>query len=235
MRGHSRSFWHCPGWPNLRFAVMLGLAQAALFAVVYGGADWVTHQHSYRARVHLDADLAMPMVPGMALLYLSLIPLLWLAPFVLRSRRELLAYVMALAAATVAASVFFLAVPAADAFAPPDDETLGYFLPVYRVASALAGRHNYLPSLHVTFTTICILIYSGAAGALGKLVLGTWGAAIVASTLLTHQHYLLDVFSGLLLGAGAVYFAYLPRVPRRPPAAVETHRATRSRDRARLA
>ena len=37
-----------------------------------------------------------------------------------------------------------------------------------------------------------------------------WGGAIVASTLLVHQHYMLDVATGFMLGWGAVRLVYQP-------------------------
>jgi membrane-associated phospholipid phosphatase len=224
------AFFRWPGWGNLRFSLALGLAQSLLFAIIYGGADWIAHRHTYRVGMHLDADLAIPLVPAMAIAYLSLMPLLWMAPFVLHTRRELLAYVLALAAATVTAGFFFLALPAADAFEPPDDLLLGEFAPFYHTATTLALRHNYLPSLHVAFTTIGVLAYSTRAGLLAKLVLGVWGALIVASTLLTHQHYSLDVVGGLILGWGAVHLVYRRRVRRGDTGLAQKPPASQSRN-----
>jgi len=229
MSQHTPAFFRWPGWGNLRFALALGLAQSLLFAITYGGADWFAHRHTYRVGVHLDADLAIPLVPAMAIAYLSLMPLLWMAPFVLHTRRELLAYVVALAATTVIAGFFFLVLPAADAFEPPDDKMLGAFAPFYHTATMLALRHNYLPSLHVAFTTISVLAYSTRAGLLAKSVLGAWGVLIVASTLLTHQHYSLDVVSGLVLGWGAVHLVYRRGVGRGDTALAQTPLASPSR------
>jgi membrane-associated phospholipid phosphatase len=198
------SFWHWPGLRQLGYAALLGAAATALFAVVYGGADWFTHQHTYRVPVHTGLDLAMPLVPAMSMFYLSLNLMLWMTPFVLRTRRELEALALGIAAATLAAGAVFLILPAADAFDADDHRSLGAWAGTFKLARALALRHNYLPSLHVAYTVICLGALFPHAGPAGKMLLSAWGAAVVASTMLTHQHYVLDVVSGMLLGWAAL-------------------------------
>ncbi len=202
------SFWHWPGIAQLRYAMLLALAQSALFIAVYGGADWLTHQHAYRLQMHTNFDLSMPFVPALFVVYLSLNPLLWMTPFVLRSRRQLEAISLALAASTLVAGLVFVSLPAADAFERPSEPALGVWVHTYAIARALALRHNYFPSLHVAFTVICVLAFQRQATFRGQVLLAAWGMAIVASTVLTHQHYLLDVASGLLLGWAAEAFVY---------------------------
>jgi membrane-associated phospholipid phosphatase len=104
--------------------------------------------------------------------------------------------------------VFFLAAPGDDAFPVQDETSLGIWAPVVHLARNLALRHNYSPSLHVAFTTICLLIYGRGASLLAKSLLGLWCAGIIASTLLLHQHYLIDVAAGLLLGWLTVRLVY---------------------------
>ena len=75
-----------PGWPLFCEAIVLGTAQAIWWVFVYVGADWVTGLRSDRMRVHLAAELKVPLVPEFLLVYLSLDPLFLIAPFVLRTR-----------------------------------------------------------------------------------------------------------------------------------------------------
>ncbi len=194
----------------MAYAIGLGLAETAWFALIYGGAAYFTDRHGYRVALHTTADMAMPLVPAAAILYLSLNLLLWCAPFILRTRRELEGLTAALAVATLAAGIGFVCLPAADAFTAPSDGELGHWAGVFHFAQWLALTHNYFPSLHVAFTTICIVVYCQRASALGRLLLWGWGLAIVASTLLTHQHYLADVASGLILGWAAARWVYRP-------------------------
>ena len=207
-------FWHWPPPKQLAFAIGLGLAESAWFGVVYGGAACFSDRHNYRVALHTAADLAIPLVPATVLLYLSLNLLMWCAPFILHTRRELTAMTATLVIATLIGGVGFVCLPGADAFPEPSDADLGRWASVFHFARWLAMRHNYFPSLHVAFTTICVAIYCDRANTAGKLLLRGWGLAIVTSTLLTHQHYLADVASGLILGWAAVRWVYRPCLAR---------------------
>jgi membrane-associated phospholipid phosphatase len=191
-----------PGWPLLRFTLLLGSAQVLWFILIYGGTNWVTSQHSYRVRLHLDADLAVPFVPAAVLGYLSIYPLFWLAPFILRSRGQIIALNTTMAAVTLAAGVCFLICPGEAAF--HDTEEMGPWTGLVSFARQVALTWNFMPSLHVALSGVCVLAYVERAGALGKVVLWTWSAIISISTLLLHQHYVVDVITGYLLAwAGA--------------------------------
>lgn len=201
---------HWPGWSHLGYALAASIVPTALFVVVYGGADWLARLHEFRIAWHLDVDRAVPLVPAAALLYLSLNPLLWMSPLVLRNRRELRALAAALSIAMVVAGVFFIALPAGEIFAEPSPTELAAWAGPYRLARLVALRYNYFPSLHVAFTVVCVAAYSRYGTRVAKFGVTIWGIAIVASTLLTHQHYLLDVAGGLLLGWIVLRYVYLP-------------------------
>ena len=220
MTGDRARLWHWPGWGQLGYAIALGSAVTVWFVVAYGGADWfVEHIGPYRVRLHLALDLAMPLVPAMSVFYLSLNLLLWSAPFILRTRRELKGMAMALAVATFAAAICFVLLPGQDAFARPRDSALGGWAGIDHFARLLALSHNYLPSLHVAFTTIAVLAYGTHANRRQRAMLWSWGLAIIASTLLTHQHYIADVASGFLLGMLIFRTIYKPVAETVQPAA----------------
>lgn len=204
-------FW--PGWRQLSISISCGMAEGVLFAIVYGGANWLTSQHTWRMAAHTQYDLWIPFLPAMTLVYLSLTPLLWSIAFVLRSVAEVIAFVGTLAVATLVAGVFFLVLPAEHAYPSITAAELGVLEPWYRLMRTMALEHNYFPSLHVAFTTITIRVALRHASMISGAVFLVWGGAIVASTLLTHQHYLSDVAMGLLLGWLSVslgYDAWLP-------------------------
>lgn len=187
-----------PGWGLVRFFLLLGTAVALWWCLVYHGADWLTCLRPRRVRVHCEAELAMPFVPAFILAYLSLNLVFLPAPLILRSRRELRALALALAAVTAVAGIGFLLVPAEPAYAAQDP---GAWTGLFRLARGLALRHNLVPSLHVAMSCLCLDAYATRFGPTGRMVLGTWAAAIATATLLTHQHHLLDVATGLLLSA----------------------------------
>lgn len=187
-----------PGWPFLRFAWLLSTANAAWFAFVYVGCDWLTARRSRRVPVHLPIELSIPLIPGAVVVYMSIYVLFLAGPFVVRERREFTALIRALALATALGAVGFLLVPARAAFAPPGD--LGFWAPLFHFADRLNLDYNMVPSLHVALSVGCIAAFSRHASPALRPLLWAWATAIALSTLLTHQHHIVDVVSGWLVG-----------------------------------
>ena len=188
-----------PGWAQLRYAVLLSIANTLWFVLVYVGMDALTARRTFRVPVHFPAELAIPFVPAMTLFYMSIYLLFWMAPFVLRTRREFRALVITLAIAIFCGGIGFLLFPADLAFAPPREEDLGIWAALFHFADKLNLTYNLLPSLHVAFAVICVAIFSARAPLAGKVLLWFWAAMVAASTVLLHQHHLLDVATGWLL------------------------------------
>jgi membrane-associated phospholipid phosphatase len=206
MTGTTEPFLKWPGWRVLGFGLLLGTAQTLWFALIFGGADFITSLHSYRVRLHLTAELNMPFVPWSVLGYMSIYPLFWAAPFILRSPRELAGLTATLAAVTLLAGICFLLFPADLLFPPSGD--MGAWTPLVTFAKRLALEHNLMPSLHVALSVVCVTIYAARTGSLGKVILWLWSLVIALSTLLLHQHYLIDVVTGYGLGIGGVHVLY---------------------------
>jgi membrane-associated phospholipid phosphatase len=193
-----------PGWPHLAYAGLLSLANALWFLAVYGGADFLTSRRGFRVPVHFAAELSIPFVPWMTIFYMSLYGLFILAPFILRTRREFAAAVLTMAVAIAVSGAAFLLFPAELAFAPVRDEQLGIWAGIYHVADDLNLTYNLLPSLHVAFAVICAAIFSSRAPGPIQAALWLWAFLIAASTVLTHQHHVLDVVTGWLLAVVCV-------------------------------
>jgi len=194
-----------PGWVHLRFAGLLSLANGLWFAVVYAGADRLTAHRALRVPIHIPAELRIPFVPSAAVFYMSLYFLFLLAPFVLRTRREFGALIRAMATAIGIAGLVFLLLPAELAFAPARESDLGAWAPLYHWADGLNLTYNLLPSLHVTFAVLCVGVFARRAGRAPRAprmvtaLLWLWASLIAASTVLLHQHHVLDVAAGWLL------------------------------------
>jgi membrane-associated phospholipid phosphatase len=202
-----------PGWPLYGEYLLLGTAHTLWWIVVYAGADWLTGLRSERVRIHLDAEMRMPFVPAFILVYRSLDLVFVLAPFILRSRAELRAATLTCAIVTGVAGVGFLLLPAEPAYPPQD---YSGWEPLYAWNRRMVLTYNMAPSLHVAMSVVLLSAYGRRCGAVGKGWLAAWGTAIALSTLLTHEHHLLDVATGLLLGWGAnllVYRRWLDRAP----------------------
>jgi hypothetical protein len=205
MRRQGEPFLAWPGWALLAQAFLLALPVTLWWAFVYHGANWLTGLRSYRVRVHLDAELAIPFIPPFILAYLSLDLVFVPAPFILRSRRELQALAMSLAAATTVAGIGFLLLPAELAYPYSDP---GPWSGLFAFAREMALPYNLVPSLHVALSCICLAAYATRCGLAGKVLLSIWASTIVLSTLLTHQHHLLDVAAALVLAVAGKWFIY---------------------------
>jgi membrane-associated phospholipid phosphatase len=201
-----------PGWRHLRFAWVLSLAGAAWFLWVYAGADALTAHRAARVRIHFEAELGFPFVPEAVLIYMSIYALFLAAPFAIRQRNDFFALSMTLNLVVLVGGFCFLALPAQLAFAPPKD--LGAFPGLFRFADRLNLTYNLVPSLHVALSMLCIAAFSAKTGNLGKVLLWLWAVAIALSTLLTHQHHVVDVVAGAALALLAYRFVYLKRFNR---------------------
>jgi membrane-associated phospholipid phosphatase len=188
------------------YAALLGSAVSVWFAFVYGGADLLTARHSFRVRLYFDAEMAWPFVPAAVLIYLSIYLLCLSAPFILPTRQELRSLAWTIAAVILFAGICFLLLPAEMAFHEPPDT--GRWTPVVRFAKRVALTHNLAPSLHVGMTVVFVAVYSRRAAAIGKSLLWLWALAMGVSTLLLHQHYVVDVVSGFVLGLAGVRLVY---------------------------
>ncbi len=168
------------------------------FALVYGGCDWLTAHRTLRVPIHLPVELSIPLVPGAVVFYMSIYLLFLAGPFIIRERREFTALIRALALATLIGGIGFLLVPSEAAFAPPVD--LGVWSGLFHFADRLNLDHNMVPSLHVAFSVCCIAAFALNASVRGRALLWIWAVAIALSTLLTHQHHVLDVMTGWGVG-----------------------------------
>jgi membrane-associated phospholipid phosphatase len=195
-----------PGWPLLCEAIVLGTAQAVWWVFVYFGADWVTGLRSDRMRVYFAAELKLPLVPEFLLVYLSLDPLFLIAPFVLRTRAEIRALTIALFGATSVAGVCFLLLPAELAY--PAEGVEGFWSDMFALNRQIVLRYNLIPSLHVALSTVTLAAFGTCRSAWTRILLAAWGGLIGLSTLLTHQHHVVDVVTGLLLGWAAYQLLY---------------------------
>jgi membrane-associated phospholipid phosphatase len=180
----------------LRF-VFLGAALNAWFLLVYGGADWVTGRHSYRVPIAMDWESRIPYLPASVVAYMSIYGLFLLAPFALRETRQLNQLAAAIFVMIAIAGVFFLAVPGELTFPPQEPKSWKTWI---WVADTLNLHYNCVPSLHVGLSVACVAAFTRYTGGMFSFFLWLWAAAVAASTMLLHQHHLIDVLTGWWLG-----------------------------------
>jgi hypothetical protein len=168
MSENPEAFFGWPGWKHLRYALLLSLAGSLWFALVYGGADAFTAHRTFRVRVYFDAELGIPFIPEMALIYMSIYLLFLAAPFILRQRHEFLALAMTLNLVILMSGICFLLFPAQVAFPPP--KNFGAFPNLYHFADRFlrhgSGKlaryvcgHGQLPFLLQHFLSTSIMFW----------------------------------------------------------------------------
>jgi membrane-associated phospholipid phosphatase len=206
-----------PGWPHIRLTLWYALLTSALFAVVFGGADAFTRLHAHRVDLTISFDSLVPFVPAATVIYSSLYPLFWIAPFVLRTAREMKELARVIAWEVMIAAPFFIVLPMPER-ATPDDP--GPFPAAFRIADAINLEHNQFPSLHATFAFTVGFVLGRRCGWPWRFIFIAWSVAIAASTLVTWQHVIVDVIGAGLLTCVALW--------RSPLLALDSTREVRS-------
>jgi membrane-associated phospholipid phosphatase len=133
----------------------------------------------------------------MAWIYLS-VPLVLCAAAFIMTKRELLPFFFTLSAQLVLAGLCHVVYPVAPAW--PRLFVEGSGTGAFHIADAMNLDYNMVPSLHVAFAIAAAMVFGRRSGPIGRLLLWTWFVAAAASTLLLHQHHLLDVAAGTALG-----------------------------------
>lgn len=172
----------------------LGLAVTAWFAVVYVGCDQLTNGSTVLWQVRFTLDDAIPFVPHLAAVYLSISLLVYLPLLVIHETARLVAVALSFAFEIAVAGVVFLAFPAAANMSPPGDHgRLFQFLDLMNLT------YNSLPSLHVAFAVSTALALHGMTARFWRAMLWAWTLLVAASTLLTKQHVIADAIAGAML------------------------------------
>lgn len=208
-----------PGWHHLGHYLGLWAAVTIEFVIVFVGADFVTAHRPARLHAFWQFELSIPLIPSLVIAYMS-IYLIWIpAPLLLHTRQQLNRLAAALALVILVSGVAFLVFPAELGF-PPMSDDLARLNPAaanrwgswLRLADRLNLDYDLIPSLHIALFVTTAGAYAHQAGRVGRVVLGLWSAAVVASTVLTHQHHVIDAVAGLALGlAGARIALQAPR------------------------
>lgn len=194
-----------------RVAAFLGYGSllCVLWVVVYGGTSWLTGLHSYRIDFGWNEESYVPFLPEMAVIYLSLFPMVWLSLFILPTPADIKQFAVTLACLFVVSGIGFLVFPGRTYSLV--ESAIGPIQPVFEFADWINLEHNYLPSLHVGMAVVCAYAYGRQLSRRVAGFIWAWAAAVALSTLLTHQHYLADVVAGGVVGLMISTFCYRTR------------------------
>ena len=178
------------------FALWGSLVGIAFFSI-YPTTNWLTALSSKHYSLFLEDELRLPFVPEFIWLYLSMYGLFILPPFFL-DPVELKRLAKELISSTCVSGITFLLLPAKLGFPRmlPDDE---FYRSIFQGLFLVDQPHNLVPSLHVIYSTTISLALIARSSSTIRAMLFAWLALIVTSTVLVHQHHLLDVVAGVIL------------------------------------
>ena len=168
-----------------------------VFMAVYPTINWYTDTRAHRHQLYLPFELDIPLVPVFIWAYVSMYAL-FLMPLFMVSASRMNALGKQLVAGTVLCGIVFLVLPADLGFMREVPEDALYA----STFSALFGvdrPHNLMPSLHVVFSCLILFMCREGHHLILRVVLFVWVVLIVASTVLVHQHHLIDALTGLLV------------------------------------
>jgi len=180
---------------SLLWALPVGL----VFFAVYPLSNWLTARRANPLHLYFDWELAIPLVPEFVWAYLSMY-LLFLVPPLFLAAAKFPTLGKQLIVGTLIGGVVFLAAPAVLGF----ERSLPLQAPYRDIFAGLHGidaPHNLVPSLHVVFSTLIALACADFARPSVRVALWAWLAVIVASTVLVHQHHVIDLVAALGLAA----------------------------------
>lgn len=184
------------------FRAKVALATSILFLAVYGSINAYTATRPDIPSFYWEWERSIPFVPLLILPYMSIDLFFVFAPFVARSEEEVRAFAQRVTTAIVVAGICFLVVPLKFSFERPrTGGMMGAFFDWFRTLDA---PFNQLPSLHVALAWFLMDIYLRRGPAWSRAAIFIWFSMIIASTVLTFQHHVIDVIGGALLAASCV-------------------------------
>lgn len=167
------------------------------FFGIYPTTNWLASLRGEHYSLFFADELSLPFVPEFVWFYFSMYGLFLLPPFLLNPA-ELKRLAKELILATGVAGLVFVTFPARLGFPRtlPEDEI---YRAIFQGLFAVDHPFNLVPSLHVVYTTAISLAVVFHIHSSTRVLLCCWWGAIVSSTVLVHQHHLLDVVTGVAL------------------------------------
>ena len=187
---------------NLGLKVVLGLA---LTVGVWGTYLFLQRHPVFPVTTLKPSglDRMIPFAPGAVYLYESIWLLMPIAPWLMASRGDLLRYTAGLGLISLVGFTVFVLFPTAS----PRPQGVHDLNALYSALIRVDNEGNAFPSLHTAFAIFhgacCQAVFhrGGRHGQI-RLIIWVWALGIVASTLLTKQHVVIDAVAGAALGMG---------------------------------
>lgn len=176
-----------------------------LWLVLAGGSYFVINRLPRGELIDMstDFDRALPTWPIFVVPYLSFLPIVFIVlPFILwRNEKLFRLFTLSVLAAQVVMNVCYLLIPAT--LVRPELKGSDIFTVLLRdLVWVIDQPLNTFPSNHVALSVLAIVVLAWLPQGFKRFWwLQLWLALVAVSTLLTHQHVIADLISGVILGA----------------------------------
>ena len=176
-----------------------------LWLVLAGGSYFVINRWPRGELIDMstDFDRALPIWPIFVVPYLSFLPIVFIVlPLILWQNEKLFRlFTSSVLVAQVVMNVCYLLIPAT--LVRPELQGSDIFTVLLRdVVWVIDQPLNTFPSNHVALSVLAIVVLAWLPQGFKRFWwLQFWLALVAVSTLLTHQHVIADLLSGVILGA----------------------------------
>jgi membrane-associated phospholipid phosphatase len=151
-------------------------------------------------------DRAIPFLPIFVIPYFSYYFFLLSPLFIIREMESFRETAFGIGVIVLISCVVF--------FFWPTAITTSYTDPLLRTLLAVDRQRNACPSLHASLTLFCALaMHRHIQSKAGRSALWGWAALIIASTLFTKRHAVIDIVVGMAFGWGVYRWIIAPRLP----------------------
>ena len=164
------------------------------FFTIYPLCNYFTSTRGEVFKLFIDFELQIPFIAWFFWFYISLYLLFLLPPFFL-NKEELVILGKRVIAGTILSGIIFLIIPTKLGFERVIPE--GFYKPLFSNIFSLDLPHNMAPSLHIVYSAFILLAISQKS--IYKKFFWLWLFLISISTLLVHQHHIIDIILAFLI------------------------------------
>lgn len=174
-----------------------GLLVGVVFFSIYPTTNWLASLRSEHLSLFVDKELGLPFIPEMIWAYLSMY-VLFAFPPVFLNPEQLKRLAKELIIGTIISGIIFATFPAKLGFIRtlPDSDL---YRTIFQNLFYVDQPYNLVPSLHVVYSTAISLAIVSNTGRRVRGLIWLWLGFIITSTVLVHQHHVIDVMAGLTL------------------------------------
>ena len=186
-------------WRSIAWLLFLG----PFFFLSYGAAnEWAAGLEQV-ASIRYDWERAIPFMPWTIVPYWSIDLLYGLAFLFCRSARAVDRLALRLLAVQLVSVACFVLFPLR--FGGGQPEVVGVFAPLFAALRAFDQPFNQAPSLHIGLLVVIWAQFAHHSPPRWRVLIHAWALLIGVSVLTTWQHHFIDLPTGALVGALALW------------------------------